>query len=136
VNNNNNKKLPKSGSTKSFEVSNSTNISDLWISTLEQGIIPLFQTVLQGFPINNHLGLSEKITSSSDKNQQILIFPEPVIRQKILFFFKSLVFHLENQDLLRQRIGQSLIYSGNSKLRMNVLTSLLVITNYSVSLGR
>lgn len=102
------------------------------MSSLEQGVIPLFQVVSTGFYINNQFGLSEKLKTE----QSFPIFPEDAIRSQVKYFFHVLVSHLEHHDFLRQRIAQSLIYSGNSKLRMNVLTSLLVISNYSSTLGR
>ena len=103
-------------------------ISDFWSSLAEQGTIPLLQSILVGFPIHTK--------PPSGDLRKANLFPEISIRSTIKVLFRGFLYHLKRNQLLRQRILQSLQYNGNLKLRVNILSSLLVMIGHSPSFSR
>lgn len=103
-------------------------ISDFWSSLMEQGILPLLQSISVGYSINSEIFLKQ--------STQHLLFPETHIRRGVQILFQCLVYQLQYNQLLQQRLIQSLNHSGNLKLRVNLISSIIIACNHSNKLGR
>lgn len=103
-------------------------ISDFWSSLMEQGILPLLQSISVGYSINSEIFLKQ--------STQHLLFPEAHIRCGVQMLFQCLAYHLQYNQLLQQRLIQSLNHSGNLKLRVNLISSIIIACNHSNKLGR
>ena len=109
--------------------SSNENISyDIWASFIEQGLILLTDYISIGIPIehNNKYNLNTDSNSNSNNNPNLL-FPEMKIREKCHKILQLIILILLQNQLLRLRIMNSLAYSGNIKLRLNILTNLIYL---------
>jgi hypothetical protein len=106
---------------------------ELSCALVEQGVIPFLRCAISGYSINDSvLKVKSAIQSFSSSSS----FPELDIRRRIQLLLVKATFSCESSLQVRQRIVQSLVYSGNTKLRLNIFTSVVVLCNSSAALGR
>jgi hypothetical protein len=107
---------------------------ELSCALAEQGVIPFLRCVISGFSVNDSvLLITTAIHSSTSSSSR---FPELNIRRRVQLLLAKTTFSCESSLQVRQRVLQSLVYSGNTKLRLNIFTSVLVLCNSSAALGR
>lgn len=127
--------------------------SMLWSCCVEQGIVPLLESIAIGrevYTIQVPSGADEIVTNQSSQAKErslqvCTIFPEETIRNTALYCLGHVATYLErdpsNDDQtssrgMRQRLLIALTHSGNSKLRINILTGILFLASRSPSLGK
>ena len=110
--------------------------SDLITCSVEQGIIPCLDFISNSLPKYNALGISESASSSSASSNTRLTFPESHLVEVVDSYTRLVIHSLITKPASLSRFVNSLIHSGNSNLRMNILSSLLLIRGHSSSLGR
>ena len=108
----------------------SIETSELLVSIIEQGLVSFLEYIIQG----------TNIISYKDSQQKNLKFPEQSIQIVCLKLLNLIIDKLCNNynhlQILYQ-ISNSMVYSGNFKLRMNILSSLLLLIGRSkITLGR
>eukprot|EP01038_Epipyxis_sp_PR26KG_P008347 gene8347-11292_t len=113
--------------------------SDLWASTVEQGLIPLLESITTGMIIHD-LDVNNSIISSNsfsnNNNNDNNLFPEYNIRKVAATYLTHTSYSIENRPAIAQRLMSSLIVSGNFKLRNNIFVGIIFLCSRRPSLGR
>ena len=115
------------------------SLIEVWASFLEQGLIGLAELIQQGTVVNSMSASSTTTEESSQSQTQTtntVIFPERQFRQQCTRILHVLSHLLESNANIRNRIASALIYTRNSKLRVNILSGILILVERSASLRR
>lgn len=94
---------------------------------VEQGIIPLLETCASGFLVAHS---SRRIAAEGSPK-----FPEVPIRNVARLLLDDVIRHTECFVNIRQRLLTAMTYSGNQRLRLNLLCSVLWLCGQSPRLG-
>jgi hypothetical protein len=106
--------------------------SQMWSSIIEQGVLPLLETCASGFVVFQS---SEVLKIQKDRKSSVPKFPEVPIRNVARLLLDDVMHHAEHFVNIRHRLLTALTYSGNQKLRLNVLCSILCLCGQSPILG-
>eukprot|EP01033_Poteriospumella_lacustris_P001794 gene1794-1300_t len=101
--------------------------SGMWSAMVEQGIIPLLETCASGFLVAHS---SRRIAAQGSPK-----FPEVPIRNVARLLLDDVIRHTETFVNIRQRLLTAMTYSGNQRLRLNLLCSVLWLCGQSPRLG-
>jgi hypothetical protein len=106
----------------------STNLHELWVACIEQGLVPLLELIAAGVPI---------IDANKENNTTPLYFPEKEFRDmaSTLLNFMSEDLSLPLSGSIRNKIVQSVSYSGSEQLKRNIMFSVLYLCGRSNTLS-
>lgn len=99
----------------------------MWSAIVEQGIIPLLETCASGFLVVHP---SRRVAPQGAPK-----FPEVPIRNVARLLLDDVIRHTEAFVNIRQRLLTAMTYSGNQRLRLNLLCSVLWLCGQSPRLG-
>lgn len=114
---------------------------EFWASLIEQGIIPLLQSILSGNtltvlgPIGGGANVGTRSSSTPVSSVPLQLFPESSIRSIASNVLAALADRLESSTLLRTRLANALLFSGNPTLRINIFIAMAFLIGVSNSVG-
>lgn len=103
-------------------------VDEVWIALLEQGLVPLLEHVLAHEPV-----------TVFDKDLRAIrhtCFPEQTIRTRVESVMSQLVRKMEASTMLRQKLLVAMAHSGNSSLRLNIFSSMILLLGRSKDIGK
>lgn len=107
--------------------------SDMWACCVEQGLVPQLEYVRQGLVVhqNNHTS-----TGTSAAKGAPMVFPEVGIRALAERLLNRVVQEVQTQPVILSRLSSAILHSGNSKLRLNILSGFFYLSGRSEEVGR
>ncbi|RYH23634.1 hypothetical protein EON65_17700 [archaeon] len=108
-----------------------TSLYVLWTACVEQGLVPMLEMIATGFPVCK----TGKSSSGCSSGHSVVVFPEMEIQDsaRLLLNLMShqLALHSATSMQVRQKIIQSLTYSGSVLLKKNILLSVIYLCGRS-----
>jgi hypothetical protein len=130
----------------------SLNKTELWPCIVEQGLIALLETICAGsscFVFLDELcevdvtkcgsfvaRAESEYREDSVKFSNMVKFPEEHIRRIALSLLDKVISTLIEYDHVKARLFSAMLHSGNTKLRINVLTGFIFMSGRSAPLGK
>ena len=132
------------------------NKAELWPCVVEQGLVALLETISVGngcFVIPEYdLGGDVSMRNGksivdaecnddvhkSDRNMEsnLVHFPEEHIKILALSLINSVIAMLIGHENVKTRLFGAMLHSGNTKLRINIITGFIFLSGRSAELGR
>lgn len=117
---------------------NAATATDLWACCVEQGVVAHLEYVRQGLRVHQRRDPHASTSSSSPGHAQshVVSFPEVGIRALAAGLLERLASAVAADGGLLARLTGALMHSGNTKLRVNILSGLLYLSGKQPSIGR
>lgn len=121
------------------------NQSNLWACIIEQGLVPHLEMIATGIPIvcyksnySDKKGKEYKETSDHNSSLQKMtdVFPEKNIRNIAKYLLDELASNLKKHSIICIRVVNAMMHTGNLKLRLNILSGLVLLVGRRSDLGR
>lgn len=129
-----------SGDNSPINSSSTVSRSEFWPCLVEQGLISLLETITRGSTCAVvHVvppDQSQGGNGSSGRVKDPLLFPEGFVRGLACQLLIQVVDYCEKFENIRTRLCSAMIHSGNTKLRINIFSGLVYLSQRSNHLGR
>jgi hypothetical protein len=109
-------------------------VFDMWACCVEQGLVPHLEYVRQGVPVYQRS--SRASSGKAVISQPLRYFPEDGIRSLAESLLQRVAREVTTQPGLYARLTGALVHSGNTKLRVNILSGLMYLSGRTPALGR